>query len=270
MTTVEISPPDERHPAFSEQDLGAALIDDALRSHYQPIVDLHTGETVGYEALARWPEIPGADPLSVFAAAHRLGRTAELDWACRVAALRGALDAKLGRRKALFVNVEAAALGGAPPPGTMPVVERAMRELRVVVELTERSLLSQPAHLQRLVQWAREHGCAIALDDVGADPDSLALLPIVKPDVIKLDLNLVQRSPSSDQSRTCAIVRAHAERHGTAILAEGIETRAHLEQAISLGARYGQGWLYGRPGPLPSQPRSSRLPVRSWITVDGS
>ena len=45
-------------------------------------------------------------------------------------------------------------------------------------------------------------------------------------------------------------VRAEAERSGAVILAEGIETEAHLRRAEAIGARLGQGWLFGRPGPL--------------------
>jgi hypothetical protein len=76
------------------------------------------------------------------------------------------------------------------------------------------------------------------------------LLPFIAPDVIKLDLNLIQQTPSRDQARTISAVMAHAERTGATILAEGIETPAHREQALSLGATWGQGWLLGYPGPL--------------------
>jgi hypothetical protein len=119
-----------------------------------------------------------------------------------------------------------------------------------VLELTERSLLSRPADLLGLIAWARQRGWGVALDDVGVNPDSLALLPFVAPDVIKLDLALVQHTPSQYQARTMAAILAHAERTGAVILAEGIETEAHLEQAFAFGATYGQGWLFGRPGPL--------------------
>jgi hypothetical protein len=118
------------------------------------------------------------------------------------------------------------------------------------LELTERALLSRPAEVMQLIRWARDGGWGIALDDVGAHPDSLALLPFIGPDVIKLDLALVQQLPSRSQATMMAAVLAHAERTGAAILAEGIETERHLEQALAFGARYGQGWMLGKPGPL--------------------
>ncbi|MDT0261222.1 sensor domain-containing phosphodiesterase [Jatrophihabitans lederbergiae] len=241
-------------------DLDQALKPGALVPAFQPIVDLASGAVVGFEALARWPTVPGANPGTVFLAARVAGRLAELDWACRLAALRTALDVQPDRETALFVNVEAETFGAAGPAGTEWLLTEARERLRVVLELTERSLLRRPAELLQLIGWARKRGWGIALDDVGADPDSLALLPFVAPDVIKLDLSLVQNTPSSQQARTMVAVMAHAERTGAAILAEGIETAAHREQALALGASYGQGWLLGRPGPLTVVDDSNTIP----------
>ena len=99
-------------------------------------------------------------------------------------------------------------------------------------------------------------GHGIALDDVGADVRSLALLPLVEPDVIKLDLRLVQDRPSTDQAAIVSAVAAEHERTGAQILAEGIETEAHVTLARSLGATLGQGWHFGRPGPLAARCRA--------------
>src|SRR5215218_10123949 len=85
-----------------------------IRSVYQPIVDLDTGAVVAYEALARGPVgSPLERPDLLFAAAHAEGFVEELEWACRTAALQGALDA--GLRTTLFVNVEPSLLD-APVP----------------------------------------------------------------------------------------------------------------------------------------------------------
>jgi hypothetical protein len=90
----------------------------------------------------------------------------------------------------------------------------------------------------------------IALDDVGADPRSVALMPFLAPEVIKLDLALVQGDPSRQTAEIVHAVSAEAERTGALVLAEGIETEAHRQTALALGARYGQGWLFGRPAAL--------------------
>jgi EAL domain-containing protein (putative c-di-GMP-specific phosphodiesterase class I) len=77
-------------------ELERILAQGLVRSVYQPIVDLDTGEVVAYEALARGPEgSPLERPDRLFAAAREAGRVSDLDWACRAAALRGALDARL-------------------------------------------------------------------------------------------------------------------------------------------------------------------------------
>jgi EAL domain-containing protein (putative c-di-GMP-specific phosphodiesterase class I) len=220
-------------------------------SAFQPILELESGRVVGYEALARWEDPEMSDVSRVFREAREGGYLSELDWSCRIAAFQGALSAGLDTRHALFVNVEPTSLReGTVPDELAAVLEAAQRRLRVVIELTERSLLESPANVLWLVAWARERGWGVALDDVGAHPDSLALLPFVAPDVIKLDLHLIQQTPSRDQARTITAVMAHSEQTGAAILAEGIETELHREQAISLGATLGQGWLFGYPGPL--------------------
>src|SRR4051812_23527478 len=75
-----------------------------------------TGAVAGWEALARGPQGSALErPDLLFAAAERAGRVDQLDWECRVAAVRGALDAGIGRRRALFINVEPRALGTPVP-----------------------------------------------------------------------------------------------------------------------------------------------------------
>ena len=129
------------------------------------------------------------------------------------------------------------------------------------MEVTERAVARDPAGLLAAVARARAVGWGVALDDVGAAPGSLAVLPFVHPDVIKLDLRLVQGRTTAEVARIVNAVRAKAERTGARILAEGIETRRHLEIARALGATVGQGWLYGRPGPLPEATRPPRIPL---------
>lgn len=113
--------------------------------------------------------------------------------------------------------------------------------------MTERAILTRPAALLAAVEFARERGWGMALDDVGVNPESLAMVPFVRPDVVKLDMSLVQGDVGPDLAYVATAVMAYAERTGAAILAEGIETPAHLERARTLGATLGQGWHFGRP-----------------------
>jgi hypothetical protein len=120
-----------------------------------------------------------------------------------------------------------------------------------VVEISERAVLHRPADLLHTVDRIRDAGWGLAIDDVGINPESLALLPILDPDVVKLDLSVIQDRPSRHTGSVLRAVLAQAERSGAAIVAEGIETPEHREIALGLGASLGQGWLFGRPGPLP-------------------
>ena len=244
----------------------------AITPVFQPLVDLRTQQVIAYEALSRGPAgSPLQRPDLLFEAARDLGRVMELDWTCRAAALEAALEGKLGQGVTLFMNVEPDVLGS-PVPDELQFVQRmAERSLRVILEVTERSLTVRPAELLRALEWARERWWGVALDDVGANPDSLSLLPFVKPDVIKLDFRFLHERPSMELTRIMNVVHAEADRTGCVILAEGIETEENLEHAIKLGATMGQGWYFGYPEPLP--PKIERplhaVPMRKVAPASG-
>jgi EAL domain-containing protein (putative c-di-GMP-specific phosphodiesterase class I) len=231
-----------------------------LTAVFQPVVELASTRVVGYEALARGPRgSPFEDPLALFAYAYRVGRAAELDWICRATALGAALAAGMPREMTLFVNAEPASLGTDCPADLLDTILLGSQRLSVVLELTERNLADDPAGVLHAAFVARANGVGIAIDDVGAEPASLAMMPLVRPDVIKLDLSLIQNRPDLVVARTVNGVLAEVERTSATILAEGIESSRHAAMAFAMGATLGQGWRYGRPGPLPS----------SWLPVVG-
>jgi EAL domain-containing protein (putative c-di-GMP-specific phosphodiesterase class I) len=170
-----------------------------------------------------------------------------------------ALEAGLGRTASLFLNCEPRAIGTPCPAEHAEMWQRAQRELDLVLEITERAVTDRPAELVRVIGEHRAAGRGIALDDLGADVRSLALLPLVAPDVMKLDLSLVQNRPSTDQAAIVSAVAHEHERTGAQVLAEGIESEEHLAVARTLGATLGQGWHWGRPGPLRPQRSGSTL-----------
>jgi EAL domain-containing protein (putative c-di-GMP-specific phosphodiesterase class I) len=245
--------------AADAAELDSILAQGSLHTVFQPIVALEDERVIGHEALTRGPAGSRLErPDRLFAAAADCGRTLELDWACRAAALTAALEARLATT--LFLNCEPVAFDAPTPPQHAALWGRAAAELDIVLEITERALTRRPAELVRAVDERRAAGRGIALDDVGADIRSLALLPLVDPDVIKLDLRLVQDRPSTDQAAIVAAVAAERERTGATILAEGIETVEHLAVAHTVGATLGQGWLWGRPGPPPVGGERGRAP----------
>ncbi len=228
-------------PAAGAASEGAVVASLDVRSVFQPVVRLGTGEVVGYEALARGSSADGPrEPGDLFARARARDRVDELEWACRVAAAEGALEAGVEAPLVLFANV-APDVVTAAPSHVHPLLERAGERLRLVVELTERSLAWRPSELLHLVARVRELGWAVALDDVGQDPLALALLPVLQPEVVKLDLALARRRPDALTAQVVVAVAAYAERTGAVVVAEGLETPEHVQQALAMGASLGQG-----------------------------
>jgi diguanylate cyclase (GGDEF)-like protein/PAS domain S-box-containing protein len=235
--------------------LDALLADGAVRSLYQPIVDLASRAPLAFEALSRGPEGSALErPDRLFGAARAEGRVHELDVLCQTTAIGAAVAGGLGHPQWLFLNAEPETLGRTDARLIDAYAEAARATLPLVIEVTERSVTASPAELLRALEQVRATGARIAMDDIGADARALALLPLVRPDVIKLDLRLVQQQPSRGIARIVNAVNAEAERTGAVILAEGIETEEHLATALALGATLGQGWLFGRPEALPPRP----------------
>jgi EAL domain-containing protein (putative c-di-GMP-specific phosphodiesterase class I) len=229
--------------------IDAVLAGRLVRPLFQPIVDLSTRTAVGVEALARGPAGTVLEfPDRLFAAGRAAGRLGELDMLCFEQALEGALAAPVAP-PLLFANGEPAVMDQPLSPRLLELFAQ-RPTFRTILEYTERALPSVPGSLLRLAGMIERDGNAIALDDVGVDPMSLAMLPVLEPEVIKLDMSLV-RNPGAEHTRTVsAVVRAEAQRTGAVVIAEGIETEADLHAAHGLGAHWGQGWLFGRPAGL--------------------
>lgn len=239
-------PADVRIP----DEVGAVLQAGSLRSVLQPLVDLRSGDAIAHEALLRGPtESPLESPMALIGAARASGRAAELDVAALRTHLRHAAHLP-GPEPLLFVNLE---------PGTLAValdeVLQALTDrpdgLRLVVEFTERALATDPAAVVDAAERIRAVGCAIALDDVGAEPASLAFVPLLRPEVVKLDLGLLRTIEDPATVTVAHAVRAYAEVSGRDVVAEGVETLDDRTRAVVLGATLGQGWLWGRPAPEP-------------------
>ena len=265
MAEAEFDVTDELVEALDE-----VIAERRVVSVYQPIFDISDPKqprdqkpVVAYEALARGPKgSPVEFPDRLFGTARACGRLAELDWVCRAAAVRGAMDAGLAAPFTLFCNMEPEAIDSPPPFDLRDTWERAKQEVRVMTEITERAMTLRPAELLSTAGGIREAGWGIALDDVGAEPASLALMPFLDPDVIKLDLRLIQDTPTEDLAEVINAVNAEAERSNLTILSEGIETPAHEATSLAFGATLGQGWLYGKPAPLPDPLPEATRPVQ--------
>jgi EAL domain-containing protein (putative c-di-GMP-specific phosphodiesterase class I) len=243
--------------------LDAILARGALHSVFQPLVRLRDGALVGYEMLTRGPAGHRLEaPLDLIVEARRTGRLSDLDWAMVTSGLTAALALPTEAPLTFFLNVESDNLSTPVPPVVLDLLAQAQRRRTLVVEFTERCLTQDPAALLRTVVNFRRQGGGVALDDLGAEPASLALLPVLDPDVVKLDMGLVRRHQSREVAMITNAVRAHCESTGAVALAEGIESQRDVLVAQALGAEYGQGWWFGRPDPAPVVPAQvARLPL---------
>jgi EAL domain-containing protein (putative c-di-GMP-specific phosphodiesterase class I) len=150
-----------------------------------------------------------------------------------------------GRPVTLFVNLEPTTLTQRLDVVLDALAARAAH-VQVVVEITERALADDVAGVLTGAEQLRAAGCAIALDDVGVHPESLAFIPLLRPEVVKLDLKLLRTIKDPATVVVAGAVRAYAEQAGAEVVAEGIETTEDLTRALVLGATLGQGWLWGR------------------------
>ena len=245
------------------------LVEDAVRrvrAAFQPLVWLRDGSVAGYEALARGPAGSSLEsPVALFGAARSHGLLTQLESAMTRRSLQGAIEAGVSAPLTVFGNVEPEAMADPPEPATLATIEAALDAgVRIVMEVTERNLLADPYSLLGTLEAVRSRGWGVALDDVGIDPTSLTMLPVLAPDVVKLDMALVQGPLDGRADHIAGEVRSYCDRTGASMVCEGIETDEHEERALALGADLGQGWRYGRPGPLPAAvPGPSRpVPIR--------
>jgi diguanylate cyclase (GGDEF)-like protein len=243
--------------AAMETAVGEVIRDRCLRAVFQPIVDMATGEVVGFEGLTRpAPGAPFSNPGALFEAAEHVGRTVELDTACYEVIAEAARGIPVER--VVTINLSPRTLE-APDFSVQRVLDiLARNELhpgRVILELTERETVLDLDRLRDNLAALQAAGVRIAADDVGAGNAGLRLLSQVRFDIVKVDLSLVQDGASSETSgAVLRSLRDLAERWGASVIAEGIETPAQLRAVRELGLPAGQGYLIGRPGTIVDLP----------------
>jgi EAL domain-containing protein (putative c-di-GMP-specific phosphodiesterase class I) len=233
-------------PDQADVSLDGLLRGDGLHCIYQPFIDMDDGGALAFEALLRGPAGSSLhSPMALLDAARAAGRLADLERASLRASLADAAGRSGGRPVTLFVNLEPSTVTQRLDIVLETLAARASH-VQVVVEITERALAADVAGVLAGAERLRAAGCAIALDDVGVHPESLAFIPLLRPEVVKLDLALLRTVKDPATVAVAGAVRAYAEQAGAEVVAEGIETPEDLTRALVLGATLGQGWLWGR------------------------
>ena len=215
---------------------------------FQPIVDLATRRTVGFEALSRFPP-PDRNPMRWFDDADLAGLSAELEFASVRAALNQ-LD-RLPPDAYLSLNFSPSVLNELARVDLDALAERVPLG-RIVLEVTEQAPIDDYARLGEALADIRRRGVRLAIDDAGAGFASMRHIVSLRPDIIKLDISLIRDIDTDPSRRALAGSIAHfGTETGASIVAEGIETESELAALVALAIPYGQGYLLGRPAELP-------------------
>jgi diguanylate cyclase (GGDEF)-like protein len=225
---------------------------EGLVLHYQPLVELRSGQIVGAEALIRWQDgerlVPPADFLPL---AERTGLMAPLsDWvieeACRQA------TTWCDRRVDLYVSVNL------PPSFWQPTAMRhvlstiesfGLNPDRLMIEITESAMmLESRANMEPVLAELHERGLRLAIDDFGSGHSSLSRLNQMRVSTLKIDRSFVQGLPH-DRNATVLVssIIQLARNLGLEPLAEGIETEEQRSFFLDHGCELGQGFHFSRP-----------------------
>lgn len=248
-TTGLVAPGSNSVRAISEAD---------MRVVFQPIVNLTTGKTFAYEALARCTLPAFESPAVLFEraaveqACGRLGRV-----------VRNVLFEACGDVP-VFVNVhpqEASQRWLVQP--TDPLF---LHEHPVYLEVTESSAFEAFDLCMQVLHEVRDRcGARIVVDDFGAGYSDLQRVLSLKPDVVKLDMSLVRELDASlEKQRFVAGVVKTCHQLGAIVVAEGVETAEELAAVQRAGADLGQGYFWGRPV---SPPTVAHWPQLSSVAV---
>jgi diguanylate cyclase (GGDEF)-like protein len=237
-----------------ETALAGADLSQAIDVHYQPLVHAETAQIYGYEALARWtdPALGSVSPAEFIPIAERSG----LVRAITRVVLGKTLAAARRTPDHIKLSVNLSAQDVTAELHMMALVAQieasGVRAQRLTFEITETSLVTDLELCRRSLDRLRALGCAIAIDDFGAGYSSLTYINELAPDYVKIDRSFVRDLCDDARHRLflgailemCASVGAFS-------VAEGVETPEQARTLRALGCFGMQGYLFGRPEPLP-------------------
>lgn len=223
--------------------------------YYQPLVKLRTGKVVGYEVLSRWqhPTLGILLPAAFIPIAEDTGMIEQLSESVFRQAFRDArswpedtcISVNLSPRQFADSQIAQKILA--------LLAEEGLSTGRLEVEITETAVLQRMDDAQRVLRSLRNLGVRIALDDFGTGYSGLHHLRELPIDTIKIDQSYVTRmlSDADDAKLVKAIIDLSTDL-GLRTTAEGVETREVMEKLLAMGCDTGQGYLFGRPEPMPA------------------
>jgi EAL domain-containing protein (putative c-di-GMP-specific phosphodiesterase class I) len=224
--------------------------------HYQPIVRLRDRCIVGYEALVRWqhPQRGLVAPGYFLPVAEDSGLIVDLGHQI----LEAVCQTVRYYQVTISVNVSAVQLAVRDWAQTLlETLERhRVKPDQIVIEVTETAVLSQLERAREHLLVLRDLGAGVHVDDFGTGFSSISLLRDLPVSGIKLDRTFVTNLTAEDSRANALAAGVHGLAEGLHVrgVAEGVETEEQRTILLAQGWQYGQGYLFGRPGPLAPNP----------------
>jgi len=228
-------------------ELRKILEEKKIRVLFQPIVSLSSRKPIGYEALMRGPEGSRLEnPLELLALSAEANALFEIHMTTLSLA---AQNAKLmNHGLLLFLNIDPRLIATDYFKNLEFLKDSNIRPDQVCFEITERTYIKNFTRLSSDLGYFKSKGVKIGLDDVGEGYASLKAIAELKPEFIKVDMDLV-RNINSDEVKNILmrVIIELAKKINTALIAEGIETEEEKNTLIASGVEYGQGFLFALP-----------------------
>jgi diguanylate cyclase len=226
-----------------------------LELHYQPQVDLQTGEITAVEALLRWPHprLGMVPPLDFLPLAEEAGLMQALTaLVLEQAVTQCAAWHAAGRPLTVSVNISATNLldPGFGDAVTAVLARHHLPPSALILEITETTIIREFDVCKLVIAQLRALGLGVSIDDFGAGFTSLAYLGSLAVSELKLDRSFLTRLATGDKERNLALVRATialGHKLGMRVVAEGIEESAALDLLASVGCDLAQGYFISRP-----------------------
>lgn len=237
-----------------ESDLKLAIAESQLHLNYQPIVNIHTGEVVSFEALVRWrhPRRGMMPPTKFISIAEETGLIIPLGrWVMITACTQiRRLYNHLPRSFPLSIGVNISEVQLRYPRLLMEVDEliKEIPQGSLKLELTETCLMENTEMMQTLLEEFKSRSIQLLIDDFGTGYSSLSYLQRLPVDTLKIDRSFItgiEVNPRHLDITRAVITLAHSL--GMDVVAEGLETREQVEILQGLGCEYGQGYLFAKP-----------------------
>jgi diguanylate cyclase (GGDEF)-like protein len=238
-----------------EQGLRRAMAREELILHYQPQVDLHSGEVIGVEALIRWnsPERGLVPPMQFIPLAEETGLIIPMGaWVLRTACLQAMHWRDHGHPLVMAVNISARQF---QHPGFIDLVEEVLRETGLParyleLEITESVAMHDASRTTATLHALRHLGIQLSIDDFGTGFSSLAYLRRFPLDKLKIDQSFVRNLGTDEHDATIAhTVILLGQSLKLRVIAEGVETLEQLTILRRLGCQEMQGYYFSRPVP---------------------